>query len=177
VGIIDRVGGVMRPEGLGFDEVKALFLAKEGNALRTSDLLGFQEVNEQIWDMDAEVFLPCAASRLVTQNQVERMAKSGVEVISSGANVPFADLEIFYGAIAEYADERMAVIPDFIANCGMARVFAYLMGDEDVDMSDAAIFEDTSSVIREALAKVLDGSDTNTHVTAKAFERALGFLV
>ena len=44
-------------------------------------------------------------------------------------------------------------------------------------MSDAAIFEDTSSVIREALAKVLDGSDTNTHVTAKAFERALGFLV
>ena len=177
VGIIDRVGGVMRPEGLGFDEVKALFLAKEGNALRTSALLGFQEVNEQIWDMDAEVFLPCAASRLVTQNQVERMAKSGVEVISSGANVPFADLEIFYGAIAEYADERMAVIPDFIANCGMARVFAYLMGDEDVDMSDAAIFEDTSSVIREALAKVLDGSDTNTHVTAKAFERALGFLV
>ena len=83
----------------------------------------------------------------------------------------------FYGAIAEYADERMAVIPDFIANCGMARVFAYLMGDEDVDMSDAAIFEDTSSVIREALAKVLDNSESDTHVTAKAFERALGILV
>ena len=54
----------------------------------------------------------------------------------------FADREIFYGPITEYADERMAVIPDFIANCGMARVFAYLMGDEDVDMSDAAIFAD-----------------------------------
>ena len=38
----------------------------------------------------------------------------------------------------------MTVIPDFIANCGMARVFAYLMSDEGVDMSDAAIFEDTS---------------------------------
>jgi len=154
-----------------------LFLAKEGNALRTSDLLGFQEVNEQIWDMDAEVFLPCAASRLVTQNQVERMAKSGVEVISSGANVPFADLEIFYGAIAEYADERMAVIPDFIANCGMARVFAYLMSDEDVDMSDAAIFADTSAVIRKALSKVKEAHPHQTQVTAKAFERALNFLV
>ena len=47
----------------------------------------------------------------------------------------------------------MAVIPDFIANCGMARVFAYLMSDEDVDMSDAAIFADTSAVIRKALVQ------------------------
>ena len=62
---------------------------------------------------------------------------------------PFADDEIFYGPIAEYADAHMTVIPDFIANCGMARVFAYLMSDEDVDMSDAAIFEDTSAVDSE----------------------------
>ena len=33
VGIIDRVGGVLRPEGLTYEEVKELFLAKEGNAL------------------------------------------------------------------------------------------------------------------------------------------------
>ena len=37
----------------------------------------------------------------------------------------------------------------------MARVFAYLMSDEDVNMADAAIFQDTSAVIREALAAVL----------------------
>jgi len=100
-----------------------------------------------------------------------------VEVISSGANVPFADAEIFYGPIAEYADAHMTVIPDFIANCGMARVFAYLMGDEDVDMSDAAIFDDTSQLIREALAKVKETHPDATHFTAKAFERALGFLM
>ena len=33
--------------------------------------------------------------------------------------------EIFYGPIAEHADGKVSVIPDFIANCGMARVFAY----------------------------------------------------
>ena len=71
----------------------------------------------------------------------------------------------------------MTVIPDFIANCGMARVFAYLMSDEDVDMSDAAIFEDTSLLIREALAKVKETHAEATQFTAKAFERALGFLL
>jgi len=105
------------------------------------------------------------------------MVAAGVEVISAGANVPFADAEIFYGPIAEYADQHLAVIPDFIANCGMARVFAYLMSDEDVDMSDAAIFHDTSNIIREALAAVHATHPHRTHVTAKAFERALNFLM
>ena len=177
VGIIDRVGGILRPEGLSTDEVKDLFLNKDGNVLRVDNMLSFEEVNAQIWDLAADVFLPCAASRLVTQDQVERMARAGVEVIASGANVPFADEAIFYGPIAEYADQRMAVIPDFIANCGMARVFAYLMSDEDVDMSDAAIFRDTSETIRQALAKVLADDSAKTLVTAKAFERALKFLV
>ena len=177
VGIIDRVGGLIRPKGMSYEEVKDLFLAKEGNALKAEDLQTFDEVNAAIWDVEADVFLPCAASRLVTQNQVERMVAAGVEVISSGANVPFADNEIFYGPIAEYADAHMTVIPDFIANCGMARVFAYLMGDEDVDMSDAAIFEDTSKVIRKALAKVQESHFEATHFTAKSFERALNFLM
>ena len=177
VGIIDRVGGLIRPEGMSYDEVKGLFLAKEGNALTAEGLQSFEEVNAAIWDVKAEVFLPCAASRLVTQNQVERMVAAGVEVISSGANVPFADAEIFYGPIAEYADAHMTVIPDFIANCGMARVFAYLMSDEDVDMSDAAIFADTSHVIRQALAAIKETHPESTHFTAKAFERALGFLM
>ena len=177
VGIIDRAGGLIRPGGLSYDEVKALFLAKEGNTLTSPDMLSFEDVNAAIWDVKADVFLPCAASRLVTQDQVERMVAAGVEVISAGANVPFADKEIFYGPIAEYADERMAVIADFIANCGMARVFAYLMSDEDVDMSDAAIFADTSRTIGKALAKVHEAHPERTLVTAKSFERALNFLM
>ena len=44
-------------------------------------------------------------------------------------------------------------------------------------MSDAAIFDDTSQLIREALAKVKETHLDATHFTAKAFERALGFLM
>jgi glutamate dehydrogenase/leucine dehydrogenase len=175
VGIIDRHGGAIRPEGFSAEEVKGLFTDKAGNALRIQDMLPFEEVNEKIWDIGAEVFLPCAASRLVTKDQVDRMAKAGLEVISSGANVPFADPQIFYGPIGEYADGIASVIPDFIANCGMARVFAYCMQPGNA-LTDQAIFEDVSLVIGDALEQCHARHTQRTHLTRTAFEIALAKL-
>lgn len=172
VGIIDRAGGMLRPEGLSAAEVRDLFVNKNGNQLRSTELKSFDEVNAAIWDIGAEVFLPCAASRLVTQEQVDRMIAGGLEVISSGANVPFADKEIFYGPIAERADARVSVIPDFIANCGMARVFAYCMQPGN-DLSDKGIFEDVSTVIGNALARTHARHAARTHLSRTAFEIAL----
>jgi len=94
-------------------------------------------------------------------------------VIACGANVPFADNEIFFGPIAESADQRISLIPDFIANCGMARVFAYLMSDEIQDMNDQGIFNDTSITIQKALAEVHASQPNKTGITAQAFEIAL----
>lgn len=177
VGIIDRVGGIIRPEGLSFGEIKELFINRQSNSLPPANLLSFEEVNNQIWDTPADVFLPCAASRLVTQDQVSRMTRAGLQVISSGANVPFADPQIFYGSIAELADESLSVIPDFIANCGMARVFAYLMSNGDVDMTDAGIFNDTSRTIHAALHAVHQRNREKKGITKTAFEIALSKLV
>ena len=177
VGIIDRAGGIIAPEGLSFEEVTHLFEAKQGNSLNASDMLSFEDVNARIWDLEADVFLPCAASRLITQDQLNRMVKAGVEVISSGANVPFADDEIFYGPIAESADGQLAVVPDFIANCGMARVFAYLMSESDVDLSDEAIFSDTSATIERALQETHGKNQGQTGLAATAFEIALSKLM
>jgi len=176
-GIIDRAGGIIRPEGLKMEEVKNLFINRTGNTLNSDMLQPFDQVNEAIWDMGAEVFLPCAASRLVTQDQVDRLRKSGIEVIACGANVPFADSQIFYGPIAETVDENLSVIPDFIANCGMARVFAYLMSNGDVELTDEAIFTDTSQVIRHALEGVHARCRTRTGLTRTAFDIALSKLV
>ena len=131
---------------------------------------------KKIWDIEADVFLPCAGSRLITQNQMDRLLASGLQVISSGANIPFADPEIFYGEIAESVDERIAVIPDFIANCGMARVFAYLMSCENIDMTDQAIFNDTSTIIKNALKATYDMRAQKNLLTATAFEKALNTL-
>lgn len=176
-GIIDRAGGMVRPEGMELEEIRSLFLSKQGNALKSKDMLAFDEVNATIWDVGAEVFLPCAASRLITEDQLDRMAAAGLEVISCGANVPFADQEIFYGPISEKADALCAVIPDFIANCGMARVFAYLMGAGDVLLEDEAIFEDTSRCIRAAMERCHARNPEQTQWSSTALAIALEQLL
>ncbi|NNC83227.1 MAG: amino acid dehydrogenase [Flavobacteriales bacterium] len=176
VGIIDRAGGLIRPDGLSFEEVKTLFLKKDGNKLNSPDILSFQEVNEKIWDMDAEVFLPCASSRLVSEEQMDRLTAGALEVVSCGANVPFADAEIFYGPIAEKVDRSVSLIPDFISNCGMARVFAYLMGGE-AEIDDEEIFNDTSHTIRQALQECHSVHSERMHLTETAFGIALNKLV
>ncbi len=177
VGIIDRVGGLINQDGFSLEEIKELFLNKNGNELHAPAMLSFDEVNSKIWDLEAEVFIPCAASRLIQQDQVERMTAKGMEVISAGANVPFADPEIFFGSIADKADNRLAVIPDFISNCGMARVFAYLMSSDLDTLTDKGIFEDTSEVIKNALLATYQKNPQKTGIAKAAFEIALKQLV
>lgn len=176
-GIVCRGGGFMEESGLSREKIRQLFLDKSGNQLNASDAMSFEEINEKVWDVAADIFLPCAASRLVTKEQVDRMVKSGVRVVSCGANVPFADSEIFLGPIADDADDRMAIIPDFIANCGMARVFAYLMGDETVDLTDQGIFEDTSTTIRRALVELINKNEGNTGLLKTGLGIALKKLI
>ena len=177
VGIIDRAGGLINENGFSFEEIKELFLTKNGNALNSPDMLSFEEVNSKIWDLESEVFIPCAASRLITKDQVDRMINTGIEVIAAGANVPFADPEIFFGPIADYTDGKISVIPDFISNCGMARVFAFLMGNDLEKMEDEAIFKDTSDIIKEALKNTHSNNNSKTSISKTAFEIALNQLV
>ncbi len=177
VGIIDRVGGLINEEGFSFEEIKQLFLNKNGNEITHPNLLSYDEINSKIWDLKADVFIPCAGSRMITKDQLSRMVKAGVQVISSGANVPFADPEIFFGPIADEADNTISIIPDFISNCGMARVFAYLMSNDLKEISDKGIFEDTSSTIENALKATHAKNSNKTGIAKTAFEIALNQLV
>jgi glutamate dehydrogenase/leucine dehydrogenase len=176
VGIIDREGGLIKEDGYTLDEIRELFLNRLGNKLAAPDLIPFEELNEKIWDLSSEIFIPAAASRLITQKQAERMVAAGLEVISCGANVPFADSEIFFGPIAAWIDDRIALIPDFIANCGMARVFAYLMSDK-AEVTDQAIFDDVSHTIRIALEKTAAENPGKAKLAESSFKIALAQLV
>ncbi|MCX7636344.1 MAG: amino acid dehydrogenase [Cyclobacteriaceae bacterium] len=176
IGILGREGGLVQPEGFSEEEIRQLMINREKNKLVSDHLLPFEQVNEHIWDEPFEIFIPAAASRLVTRKQVERMLRSGLEVISCGANVPFADPEIFLGQTGLYADDHCSVIPDFIANCGMARVFAYLM-EREVSLEDEDVFGDISSTIRKALEKTHMRNPGRTRLTQTSYEIALQQLV
>ena len=176
IGIIDRDGGVINENGFTFEQIRTLFLNKDGNKLVAFNMIPFDEINSKIWSLGADIFTPCAASRLVTQSQIDSMIASGLEVISCGANVPFADKEIFFGPIMEDSDQKISLIPDFISNCGMARVFAYFM-EKKLQMTDEAIFADTSNTIKNAIQKAYDHNPSKTNISATAFEIALKQLV
>ena len=176
VGIIDIAGGLINENGFTFEEITNLFLEKTSNTLESDNLIPFEEINEKIWSLETEVFAPCAASRLITKEQIDTMIKSGLEVISCGANVPFADKEIFFGPIMEFTDSKVSLIPDFISNCGMARVFAYFM-ERRVEMTDDAIFGDTSNIIKNAIQNIYDHNHHKTELSKTAFTLALSELV
>lgn len=176
VGIIDIAGGLINKDGFSFEEIKSLLENRSSNYLEAKNLLSYEEANDQIWTIGAEIFIPAAASRLISQSQLDAMIENGLEVISSGANVPFADKEIFFGPISKSADERVSVLPDFIANCGMARAFSYFM-QKDCEMKDIAIFTAVSETIKEAIAKVYQENNKKTNISKSALAIALKQLI
>jgi glutamate dehydrogenase/leucine dehydrogenase len=183
VGIIDRDGGVMNNKGFSPDEIRTLFIERDGNKLSKTTVekightfLSYDTIDKDIWSIGAEIFVPAAASRLLTQTQLDLMVENDLEVISCGANVPFADKEIFMGPIGNSADDQVSVIPDFIANCGMARVFAYCMSKE-FELSDEAIFKDASVIIRQALKRLNQFNPKRTGLLKKGLEMSIVNLV
>ena len=95
VGIIDRAGGLISTEGLGQAEIRALLLAREGNALTGDNLLSFAEISEKIWSVGAEIFVPAASSRLVTRAQVEQLLAAGCALSAAGPTCPLPTRKYF----------------------------------------------------------------------------------
>jgi glutamate dehydrogenase/leucine dehydrogenase len=76
----------------------------------------------------------------------------------------------------EYEDNSISVIPDFIANCGMARTFAYCMQNKN-EISSAAIFKDVSETIKNALQNVHSINGVSTQISEKALTMAIKKLI
>lgn len=173
-GIIDRNGGVLNQDGFTHEQVISLFHSRTKNMFE-----GFtkaDDIQESFWKQSADVFIPAAASRLVTLDQASDLQDAGLKVIACGANVPFADPEIFFGPISRFTDHHLSVVPDFISNCGMARVFAYLMSNPK-EVTAEGIFTDVATTIHTALDNVYKINPGKTGITASGYEIALKQLL
>lgn len=175
VGIIDRKGGYIDSNGFSNEVIEDLFVNKTGNEI-SGEVIPFEHINKTIWDTPAEIFMPGAASKIVSEDQINRMLKNGLELVSCGANVPFTDDGIFFGKTADNTDNLITVIPDFVANCGMARVFAYLMQD-NAEMTDEGIFNDVTSVIEEFIYNIYSLDESVTKITKKSLSLILKKLL
>ena len=172
IGILDITGGLFCNEGFTIDEVNTLFMERKNRKLYHPKLIPYTKAIDLFWKQKADIMIPAAGSGLLGMKELKAMINSGIQVISSGANVPFKDNEIFYGKILQTADEHLSVIPDFVANCGMARVFAYLM-EKNVTITDEAIFEDVSATIAQALLKIHLQNKRLHYITKHALKIAI----
>lgn len=155
------------PQGL---DVRGLLLQREGKNLPPS----FQRDRypEEFWRTEAEVFVPAAASHTVTMEVLSVLKEAGVEVIAPGANDPFADTVLGATEVQEEADRHFAVIPDFIANSGMARTFAYLMR-EDATVDPQKIYQDVDEMMGTVMEALLKGSREDRHLLNRAYSMLL----
>lgn len=175
IGITDSKGGLLSEKGFSFEEIKEILVNREKNLIISDKKLSHEEIGENLWRTGAEVFIPAAGSRMVSDEMILSMIKNGLELISCGANVPFNDTEIFLGKTSVYADNNISVIPDFLANCGMARVFAYLMEEHD-QIEVEKVFDDVSNTIKSFMEKVYKVNNSKTGISHSAIKIALGTI-
>lgn len=145
------------PRGLSFEELigyRGRFQAQ----LRASIA--------DLCDIEADVFVPAATTGTITAMRLANLKHAGVTMIAPGANSPFED-----ASVEEQADQIMAVLPDFIVNCGMARTFAYFLQSQapSTERQWPRLKNDLTSTIQSALALVDDAIRANRGVLAASY--------
>lgn len=132
---------------------------------------------EALFEQKAEIYVPAAASHTTTAGRIARLRAAGVRVVSCGANNPFAydrkntELSAWVAdmlALQREADRHFAIIPDFVANCGMARTFAYLMAAGGTTRTES-ILADSEAAIDAATERLLAGSDGKTGLLERGY--------
>jgi glutamate dehydrogenase (NAD(P)+) len=156
VAIADLRSVLIAPDGLDATEVEELIRRREDKLLPADDprLIPPAE-RARFLETPAEIFICAAASGSVGAETLDRLAASGVEIIASGANHPFREGRLGSTRVARLADRRFAILPDILANCGMARTFSYLMEEGAVPRSES-IFAAVDRTIGDTLDEVLE---------------------
>jgi phosphopantothenoylcysteine decarboxylase/phosphopantothenate--cysteine ligase len=126
---------------------------------------------------DIAVCAAAVADWRVATAATQKLKKTGVSVVSCGANNPFAykpssktlghwvrDML----SLQKEADKAFAIIPDFVANCGMARTFAYLM-TAGSSTDEASILSDTGKAIDHAMVRLMDGHKKKTGLLERGY--------
>ena len=145
VGIIEKNWSLLNDQGIDLPILYRDFRA--GIKSGKSGVINIEK--ELLTELSgADVFIPAATSATINAKRTDALQRIGIAVLSCGANNPFADEET-----ARRADEIFSVLPDFVANSGMARVFAYLM-QPDCQVTEEAILADIARHMKETFKNI-----------------------
>jgi glutamate dehydrogenase/leucine dehydrogenase len=154
VGITDREKAWVAPEGADAARIEDLVRRRVDKLVPSSDPGSLPPgEREAFWRVPADVFVSAAHSESVDAGVMDRLERQGVRVIACGANQTFREAKLGATGVQREADRRFSVLPDVIANCGMARAFSFLMRDTALE-STAEIFAAVDATIHAALREV-----------------------
>lgn len=146
--IVDKDGGILKEEGLSDVDIEELLITELANHPK---YILRNELDVSIENLHVDVFIPAAGSNLISREYMKLLINNGLKMVSCGANLPFEDNGHLYGPIQQWVDQQITLIPDFIANCGMAKAYAILMSGTDCRPEEPEIFHGISSAIYDAL--------------------------
>jgi glutamate dehydrogenase/leucine dehydrogenase len=156
VGIADREKALLEPAGLDADEVEALLRDRQDKLLpRAGSRCVYGAERARFGEMPADIFVSAACSETLDEAALVGMRQQGIGTIACGANQPFRETKLGATRVQRLADRHFTVVPDVVANCGMARAFSYLMCDSQ-NPEPAALFRAVDQTIATALHEIVD---------------------
>lgn len=174
VALADREKSLVEPNGLPADEVEDLVRRRVEKCIPPGDSRSaYGPDRSPFRTVAADVFVSAAASETLDAARLDQLSAQGVETIACGANQPFREAKLGATRVQRLADARFTVIPDVVANCGMARAFSYLMlspGFREPDPLFAAVDATIGSAMAE-IARLAGGRERG--LLAATLEHAL----
>jgi glutamate dehydrogenase/leucine dehydrogenase len=153
------------------DKLPPLSVQRGGETIASS-------TGDELFEVAADIFVAAAASHTLDARRVKQLRGMGVRLMSCGANNPFAynrsntkltewvsDMLV----LQREADQAMAIIPDFVANCGMARTFNYLMM-EGASLKPKDILADAEQLITKRVKQLVKGHDAEVGLLDRGYE-------
>ncbi|MGO1948830.1 MAG: Glu/Leu/Phe/Val dehydrogenase dimerization domain-containing protein, partial [Mycobacteriaceae bacterium] len=149
VAISDSSGYVSTPEGV---DVELLKDVKEVRRLRMSDYAkesrgATYHKDGQIWEVEADVALPCATQNELDGAAAQLLADNGVKYVAEGANMPCT-----HDAVQVFGKRRIDFAPGKAANAGGVATSALEM--QQNASRDSWSFDYTDKRLRDIMGNI-----------------------
>ncbi|WP_115686237.1 NADP-specific glutamate dehydrogenase [Corynebacterium senegalense] len=168
VGFSDSSGWVETPNGV---DVELLKDVKEVRRERVSSYVSeaqgatFHE-DGCIWNLQADVALPCATQNELTGQDAKNLVANGVKYVAEGANMPSTP-----EAVEVYRDNKISFGPGKAANAGGVATSALEM--QQNASRDSWTFDYTDQRLHQIMSNIFKMADT----TAKEYGREGDYVV
>ncbi len=156
VGIYDKDWNVVDENGIGIID----FIKNKNTFTKEKQV-------KEIEYPEADIFIPAATSHTVDKIKLDKLKEAGVSVFSCGANNPFVNTEV-----DDLANSSISVLPDFLANCGTARLFSHFM-KPDVLLSEVDFLKDLEDCMYVNLKEVIKLENNIFNLTDKMYKLVL----